>query len=92
MGTKSNPGNFDCYDSAEMNEPMFILLARDKLAPSLVQIWAAVRSGDNEYALAEFARMICTLGDYDKNANLKAEEARKCAEQMEKWFSENNSK
>lgn len=41
MGTKNNPGQFDCYDP---NEPMFVLLARDPSAPMLVRLWAHIRS------------------------------------------------
>ena len=44
MGTKNNPGNFDCYGNAEDDEPMFILLARDSLAPILVRLWADMRA------------------------------------------------
>jgi len=40
MGTKNEPGKFDCYDKAEPDEPMFVLLARDPLAPVLVAQWA----------------------------------------------------
>lgn len=43
MGTKDSPGEFDCYSRAEPDEPMFVLLARDPLAPALVRIWAAWR-------------------------------------------------
>lgn len=43
MGTKNNPGDYDCYETAEPDEPMFVLLARDSLAPALVEMWAAVR-------------------------------------------------
>lgn len=43
MGTKNNPGQFDCYKAAESDEPMFILLARDPLAPILVDLWASLR-------------------------------------------------
>lgn len=43
MGTKENPGDFDCYDAAEPDEPMFILLARDRFAPILVEDWADER-------------------------------------------------
>lgn len=43
MGTKNNPGKFDCYASAEPDEPMFVLLARDPLAPILVRLWADLR-------------------------------------------------
>jgi hypothetical protein len=44
MGTKNNPGQFDCYANAEPDEPMFILLARDPLAPILVRLWAELRA------------------------------------------------
>jgi len=43
MGTKNNPGNFDCYANAAPDEPMFILLARDLQAPELVELWAQRR-------------------------------------------------
>lgn len=43
MGTKKNPGEFDCYRVAEPDEPMFILLGRDPLAPVLVHMWALLR-------------------------------------------------
>jgi hypothetical protein len=44
MGTKNNPGQFDCYHNAEPDEPMFVLLARDPLAPMLVELWASLRA------------------------------------------------
>lgn len=44
MGTKNNPGTFDCYANAEPDEPMFILLARDPLAPMLVRLWGEMRA------------------------------------------------
>lgn len=43
MGTKANPSKWDCYESAEPDEPMFILLARDPDAPTLVRQWARMR-------------------------------------------------
>lgn len=48
MGTKNNPGKFDCYENAEPDEPMFVLLARDKFAPELVEQWAYRRKMDGE--------------------------------------------
>jgi hypothetical protein len=51
VGTKNKPGQFDCYANAEPDEPMFILLGRDPLAPLLVDLWAGVRAnlvGDAE--------------------------------------------
>lgn len=55
MGTKNNPAPFDCYANAEPDEPMFILLARDRLAPSLVEMWAATRElmGEDPAKVAE---------------------------------------
>jgi hypothetical protein len=46
MGTKNNPGKFDCLSAAEPDEPMFHLLARDPSAPWFVAMWAAVRADD----------------------------------------------
>lgn len=48
MGTKNNPGAFDCYANAEPDEPMFILLGRDKHAPTLIWLWAVLRELDGE--------------------------------------------
>lgn len=50
MGTKNDPGAFDCYESAEPDEPMFVLLARDKHAAILVREWAHLRAIDGEDA------------------------------------------
>lgn len=43
MGTKNNPSQFDCHSEADDDEPMFVLLARDKSAPMLVRLWADIR-------------------------------------------------
>ena len=50
MGTKANPGSFDCYTNAVDDEPMFVLLARDKHAPTLVWLWSLLRELDSEDA------------------------------------------
>jgi hypothetical protein len=46
VGTKLNPGAFDCYANAAPDEPMFVLLGRDKNAAALVMLWAAMRRLD----------------------------------------------
>lgn len=46
MGTKNSPGNFDCYSNADGDEPMFVLLGRDKFAASLVRMWALAHHPD----------------------------------------------
>jgi hypothetical protein len=43
MGTKRNPGEFDCYKAAHPDEPMFVLLGRDPFAPLLVRLWGLLR-------------------------------------------------
>ncbi len=48
MGTKNDPGRYDCFANAEPDEPMFVLLARDKHAPTLVWLWATLRELDQE--------------------------------------------
>lgn len=55
MGTKSKPGKFDCYEKAEPDEPMFVLLARDPLAAEVVRAWVefARHDGIHEEKIAE---------------------------------------
>jgi hypothetical protein len=43
MGTKNNPGTFDCYANAHPDEPMFVLLGRDPIGGALVRLWATAR-------------------------------------------------
>jgi hypothetical protein len=43
MATKNNPGAYDCYANAFPDEPMFVLLARDRTAPSTVRYWVQQR-------------------------------------------------
>lgn len=55
MGTKNNPGEFDCYKNAAPDEPIFVLLGRDRHAPTLVRLWALLRyrDGEDEAKVAE---------------------------------------
>lgn len=48
MGTKNNPGSYDCYANAHPDEPMFVLLGRDKIGASLVDLWADFRENAGE--------------------------------------------
>lgn len=59
MGTKNNPGAYDCYAAAAPDEPMFILLGRDPDAPALVWLWSVLRElkgGDKNRTKAAEAR------------------------------------
>jgi hypothetical protein len=91
MGTKLKPGKFDCYDAAKDDEPMFTLLARDPLAPWLVEMWADMKSGDMIRAMRTFCRMYDEVGfEYvgamQTEAKVeKTEEAINCAREMNYW-------
>lgn len=43
MGTKNNPAKYDCYANALPDEPMFIVLGRDRMAAATVRHWAQLR-------------------------------------------------
>lgn len=74
MGTKNNPGEFDCLANAKPDEPYFLLLARDPVAPILVRLWVTLRTGvDN--------------GDADK---AQREEALACRNAMMMYLEKNH--
>lgn len=63
MGTKNNPGEFDCYQNAKPDEPMFVLLGRDRHAAGLVRLWALLRhkAGEDEAVVQEALRCADTM-------------------------------
>lgn len=77
MGTKNNPGNFDCYGNADPDEPMFILLARDASAADLVDSWADRRQQE------------IALGNKPTSDLPMVKEARQCAANMRDWRRKN---
>ena len=87
MGTKNNPGQFDCYANAEPDEPMFVLLGRDRLAPFLVSIWSKIRMGDLEAAGVVFTKMAFEVAPlYQAAPDVdKAGEALNCSLAMFAW-------
>lgn len=79
MGTKNNPGKFDCYEQAADDEPMFVLLARDEQAPERVRDWARLRA-------ARLHKDMPNLSTKEiEQAVLKIAEAFECASAMEQW-------
>jgi hypothetical protein len=79
MATKNHPGAFDCYDHAEPDEPLFTLLARDRVAPELVRAWATAREN-----ILRASDVACTPGEVMAELEQIAE-ARQCADSMESW-------
>lgn len=80
MGTKLNPGKFDCYEHALPDEPMFVLLARDPDFGRLVEEWAANRHH----------AVMC--GDRPATDMALVEEALVCATEGKTWRRENNGR
>lgn len=80
MGTKSNPGKYDCYAKAKPDEELFTLLERDEHMPHLVRYWAWLKAG-NAPRFHEAANM----DDLRQNArtNPKLQEALDCADRAQ---------
>lgn len=93
MATKNNPGKYDCYANAEPDEPMFVLLARDDLAPSLVIIWAMIRDGAPwKLVEAQLAVAHEIAGAKPPMDQEKFREAVACAHSMVDWSKNHNNK
>jgi hypothetical protein len=73
MGTKDKPAKFDCYAKAEPDEPMFVLLARDRTASDAVRRWARTR----------IARGL------NETIDEQISEALDCADAMDAWREKN---
>lgn len=81
MGTKRDPGKFDCYDKAEPDEPLFTLLARDPFAAVLVEQWAMMRDKARQERIE--AKTISPADNLEELR--KIDEARACADAMREW-------
>lgn len=80
MGTKNNPGSYDCYANADPNEPMFVLLARDITAPAVIEKWMEYREG------------LIILGKKPESDRAMLQEARDCVEAMLEWRERNRNR
>ena len=80
MGSKNNPGRFDCYDNALPDEPMFVLLGRDPSAPELLERWANGRLFD------------IASGSRPQSDMAMVAEAQQCAKDMRQWRKDNDGK
>lgn len=73
MGTKRNPGRFDCYANAEPDEPIFVLLGRDAAAGATVREWIA-------------NRRLLYPKDADTQELAKWDEAEQCVAAMNSYY------
>lgn len=80
MGTKANPGRYDCYANALPDEPIFVLLARDPDFERLVRSWCEQRQ----------RAVFC--GDRPEADHKLVEEAMECALRGARWRKDNFGK
>lgn len=80
MGTKLDPGKYDCYENALPDEPMFVLLARDPHFHHLVNEWVYLREQDIH------------AGRRPESDLAMIHEARVCAQSALVWRDQNNGK
>lgn len=78
MGTKLTELRDGCFARALDDEPMFVLLARDTSAPTLVRTWAAQRRHDIDRGRRPASDMAQVL------------EAEQAADRMEAWRAKND--
>lgn len=75
MATKNRPGKFDCYTAAAPDEPMFVLLARDRAAPIAIWAWIEERlkTGKNDIGDEQIQEAFYCMADIirwqTKNSN-----------------------
>lgn len=78
MGTKANPGKYDCYANALPDEPMFVLLARDPDFARLVNEWVknrvrAIDCGErpeSDWPMVTEATLVAKTGAEWRKANM----------------------
>jgi hypothetical protein len=71
VGSKTNPGKYDCYSVLEPDEPHFVIAGRDPAGGMVVRLWAFARSElirqgkkpRSDYALVEEARTVADAMD-----------------------------
>jgi hypothetical protein len=88
MGTKNQPGEFDCYAAANPDEPMFIMLGRDGSAAGRVRSWARRYWWRKVFPL--LVRRNLLWETIDSRVILRRErkyhEALQCALSMDAWW------
>lgn len=88
MGTKNNPGQFDCYAAADPDEPLFTLAAHDPVAHALVELWAHLRCCNISAAVFCFGYLVAEAIKRPLGRPAKVDEAYACAEAMRRWYVE----
>ncbi|NNG04751.1 MAG: hypothetical protein HKM95_11710 [Inquilinus sp.] len=68
MGTRSEPGRYDCHAKALPDEPHFTLIGRDPFAPPLIEAWAkaAEAAGEDREKVAEARALAVRMRQWRK--------------------------
>lgn len=80
----------------EKDEPVFVLRARDPLAPHLAALWASLRKGDTASAIMIFADTVADpahayrLNNLAIEATIKVDSASNKAVEMNNWRHRNS--
>ena len=85
MPSKLQPGEFDAYRAALPDEEYFVLLARDKSAPTMLRIWADTRRKEIIQRVGNGAWSPQDIEDLRK-----CSEADACADRMITWRAQND--
>jgi hypothetical protein len=88
MGSKLMPGAFDCHAAALPDETMFVLLARDRSAPTMLRAWSDQRRKDTHTAYEAGEISI----DQMEEDLRKCSEADACADEMIVWRKRNDGR
>ena len=78
MGTKDQPGKFDCYAAAADDEPLFVLKSTDISAPFVVRVWAET-----------YRERKMRAGAWNQHAIHRYCEAMEVANEMASWHHKN---
>ena len=92
MGTKNNPGKYDCYDKLDPDEPYFVLRAKDPSAPYLIRIWEKLRNGNWVGAMYTLVMAMNYQPIHERVSTKtynKINEAQNVAHGMEYWHQRN---
>ena len=74
MGTKNNPGPYDCYAKLEADEPYFVLRGKDPIGWLIVKLWVRIRT-----------TIALGAGSLPEEYSAKLDEASATAEKMKQW-------
>jgi hypothetical protein len=74
MGTKTNPGRYECLAKAEPDEPVFVLRAKDPNAVPLVWLWATMaemQSAHEPEKVAEARQLMMHMVDWAASRGIR---------------------